>query len=308
MTTFNKNISDLSALPSLDSAADKIVVIDATDSKPKLITPNDYNTAAGISLKEDSANKSTDLVGDSASNVKFPTVKAVYDYIVSGLALKENTANKSTNVTTDILSDVKFPTTKAVATYVTGIAAGKENSLGSGTTAQYLRGDKTFQTLDKTAVGLSNVQNVDQTNASNISSGTLNDARLSATVLKTSSPANLNNQPLYNYKKNIFAVAASGTFQVTNTHHGSAIVVGHPSGTASITFTATVEAGAEFDIWINTTQSVDFSCVPGMTVYISNGASVTSPSSYNIPTPQRGKKIKAFCPVANVILLSGDVI
>lgn len=308
MTTFNKNISDLSALGSLDSAADKLVVIDATDNKPKLMTADAYNTSAGIGLKEDSANKSTDLVGDSASNVKFPTVKAVYDYIVSGLGLKENAANKSTDVVADILSNVKFPTTKATATYVTGIAAGKENVIPAGTTAQYYRGDKTFQTLDKTAVGLSNVQNVDQTDAGNITSGTLNDARLPASVIKTSSPVNLNNQTLYNYKKNIFAIASSGTFQVTNIHHGSAIVVGHPSGTASITFTATVEAGAEFDIWINTTQSVDFTCIPGMTVYISNGVSVTGPSSYNIPTPQIGKKIKAFCPVANVILLSGDVI
>jgi hypothetical protein len=45
---------------------------------------------------------------------------------------------------------------------------GKENAIVVGTTAQYLRGDKTWQTLDKTAVGLSNVQNVDQTNPANI--------------------------------------------------------------------------------------------------------------------------------------------
>lgn len=36
---------------------------------------------------------------------------------------------------------------------------GKENSFGAGTTAQYLRGDKTWQTLNKSAVGLSNVDN-----------------------------------------------------------------------------------------------------------------------------------------------------
>jgi len=36
---------------------------------------------------------------------------------------------------------------------------GKENSLGTGTISQYLRGDKTWQTLNKTAVGLSNVDN-----------------------------------------------------------------------------------------------------------------------------------------------------
>lgn len=36
---------------------------------------------------------------------------------------------------------------------------GKENTITSGTTSQYFRGDKTFQTLDKSAVGLSNVDN-----------------------------------------------------------------------------------------------------------------------------------------------------
>lgn len=38
-----------------------------------------------------------------------------------------------------------------------GTLAGKEDALPSGSTGQYLRGDKTFQTLDKSAVGLSNV-------------------------------------------------------------------------------------------------------------------------------------------------------
>lgn len=37
--------------------------------------------------------------------------------------------------------------------------SGKENSITSGTTGQYWRGDKSWQTLDKTSVGLSNVEN-----------------------------------------------------------------------------------------------------------------------------------------------------
>lgn len=40
----------------------------------------------------------------------------------------------------------------------------KENSITAGTTAQYWRGDKTFQTLDKTAVGLGNVDNTSDAN------------------------------------------------------------------------------------------------------------------------------------------------
>jgi hypothetical protein len=78
----------------------------------------------------------------------------------------------------DNTSDANKPISTATQTALNG----KENTITAGTTAQYYRGDKTFQTLDKTAVGLSNVANVDTTNASNISSGTLNDSRLSANV------------------------------------------------------------------------------------------------------------------------------
>ena len=40
----------------------------------------------------------------------------------------------------------------------------KENIINAGTTTQYFRGDKTFQTLDKTAVGLANVDNTSDLN------------------------------------------------------------------------------------------------------------------------------------------------
>lgn len=40
----------------------------------------------------------------------------------------------------------------------------KENAISSGTTSQYWRGDKTWQTLDKSAVGLTNVDNTSDAN------------------------------------------------------------------------------------------------------------------------------------------------
>lgn len=48
------------------------------------------------------------------------------------------------------------------ATTVTNSIATKEPAITAGTTAQYYRGDKTFQTLDKTAVGLGSVTNDSQ--------------------------------------------------------------------------------------------------------------------------------------------------
>ena len=69
----------------------------------------------------------------------------------------ENVANKSTDLTA---SATKYPTVNAVNT---GLGL-KENTITAGTTAQYYRGDKTFQTLDKTAVGLGNVDNTSDAN------------------------------------------------------------------------------------------------------------------------------------------------
>jgi hypothetical protein len=55
----------------------------------------------------------------------------------------------------DNTSDLNKPISTATQTALNG----KEATIAAGTTAQYRRGDKTWQTLDKTAVGLANVDN-----------------------------------------------------------------------------------------------------------------------------------------------------
>jgi hypothetical protein len=55
----------------------------------------------------------------------------------------------------DNTSDAAKPISTATQTALNG----KEATIAAGTTAQYRRGDKTWQTLDKTAVGLANVDN-----------------------------------------------------------------------------------------------------------------------------------------------------
>ena len=56
----------------------------------------------------------------------------------------------------------------------------KENSITAGTTSQYYRGDKTFQTLDKTAVGLGNVDNTSDA-TKNSASATLTNKTINLT-------------------------------------------------------------------------------------------------------------------------------
>jgi hypothetical protein len=60
----------------------------------------------------------------------------------------------------DNTSDANKPVSTATQTALNG----KENTITAGTTAQYYRGDKSFQTLDKTAVGLANVDNTSDAN------------------------------------------------------------------------------------------------------------------------------------------------
>jgi hypothetical protein len=63
----------------------------------------------------------------------------------------------------------------------------KENTITAGTTAQYYRGDKTFQTLDKTSVGLSNVDNTSDANKpiSNATQTALNAKQNTLTLTTT---------------------------------------------------------------------------------------------------------------------------
>ena len=60
----------------------------------------------------------------------------------------------------DNTSDANKPVSTATQTALDG----KENTITAGTTSQYFRGDKTFQTLDKSAVGLGNVDNTSDAN------------------------------------------------------------------------------------------------------------------------------------------------
>lgn len=74
-----------------------------------------------------------------------------------GLTLKGNNSASSGAPTDLTISQVKAML--GIATVDDAALAGKEPVIAAGTTSQYLRGDKTWATLDKTAVGLSDVDN-----------------------------------------------------------------------------------------------------------------------------------------------------
>lgn len=92
----------------------------------------------------------------------------------------------------------------------------KENSITSGTTSQYWRGDKTFQTLDKAAVGLGNVDNTSDLNKS-ISTATQAALDLKDTILD---PAV--NPDLYTIFQTDFAQNDRATLNVAASGAGAA--------------------------------------------------------------------------------------
>ncbi|WP_417940854.1 OmpA family protein [Flavobacterium sp. RS13.1] len=144
--------------------------IQNVDNTTDLNKPISVATQTALNLKEDVANKSTDVNTDGTSDIKYPSVKAVKAYvdaatslpsnalnneitratnaentIAANLAtevtnrtaadlLKENVANKSTNVTTDGASDTKYPSVKSVKTYVDASAATSSTALANEVT------------------------------------------------------------------------------------------------------------------------------------------------------------------------------
>lgn len=108
--------------------------------------------ATQIGLKENSANKSTDIEADKLSNIKFPSVKSVYDWAtglfatISNLALKANVEATATTGTAVTFTEDKVYGSKA--TPETGNITGNITGAKLGVTILILHNSGTTPTLD----------------------------------------------------------------------------------------------------------------------------------------------------------------
>jgi hypothetical protein len=151
-------------------------------------------TVPGLANKENLANKSTDMLADANSTIKYPSVKLIKEYVdtqVSAGAVDaettrkgiiqlsgdlEGTADAPAITNAAVIGKVLTGFTSTAGTVlasdnivqamqkVDGNVALKENTIVAGDTSEYYRGDKTWQPLDKTAVGLNNVDNTSDIN------------------------------------------------------------------------------------------------------------------------------------------------
>jgi len=130
----------------------------------------------------------------------------------------------------------------ATNTQYSGLATSKENTITTGTSAQYFRGDKTFQTLDKTAVGLANVDNTSDANKP--------VSTAQQTVLNLKAPIA---SPTFSGNVGIGAAANSAIFQVANTSTTlPSAYIYNPNVTAGTSRGIYIEGG---------TNSTDYSAV-----------------------------------------------
>lgn len=148
----------------------------------------------------------------------------------------------------------------------------KEDSITAGTTAQYWRGDKSWQTLDKTAVGLSNVENT----ALSTWTGSAN-----VTTLGT---------------------IATGTWNGTTvavTNGGTGTTDGSITGTGTLTFTA---GGASSNVVLAPTGTGVVSSAAVITTTSSSAATSVAGTTGAIRVPNGGLSVAGNSYLQNVFL------
>jgi hypothetical protein len=165
--------------------------------------------------------------------------------------------------------DANFASTVSLA------LQGKEPSITSGTTSQYFRGDKTFQTLNATAVGLGNVTN--ESKATMFSSPTFTGTVSGVTAthvglgnVTNESKATMFSSPTFTGTVSGVTATAVGLGNVTN--ESKATMFTTPTFTGTTTFqqtmevvntlilsTGVVEHNFTFgSVWVHTSISANF--------------------------------------------------
>lgn len=160
---------------------------------PEYRPPFTFNNQKGLNQKiiyDTTANKFSIESANDVHILKIPYTKL---FITPGNQFQYYRGDKTwqtLNKTTVGLSNVDNTSdlNKPISTLTQTALNAKENTILSGTTSQYYRGDKTWQTLDKSTVGLSNVENTalstwtGSTNIATIGAATASTLRVGAST------------------------------------------------------------------------------------------------------------------------------
>jgi hypothetical protein len=197
----DKRISELVTISVVDNATDLFPIVDTSAAETKKITPTALKSALALNNVDNTSDLSkpistatqSALDGKQATLISGTNIKTINSVTILGggnLAVAPATAINATAIATGIVDNTEFEylngVTSAIQTQIdskqaalvsgTNIKTINSTSvLGSGnvaveptitatTSADYYRGDKTFATLNKTAVALGNVDNTSDAN------------------------------------------------------------------------------------------------------------------------------------------------
>ena len=177
----DQKISQLTTIVTVDNASDLFPIVDTSAAETKKITPSALKTALALNNVDNTsdANKPISTATQTAINLKVdknsnivPATKTKITYDEKGLVLSgDNIAASDLPSNIDATKLANGSVTNAEFQYIGGLTSdaqtqinSKEATITATTSADYYRGDKTFATLNKTAVGLGNVDNTTDAN------------------------------------------------------------------------------------------------------------------------------------------------
>lgn len=110
------------------------------------------------------ASGTTTLTGHVTGSGTGTVTTSIASGVITNTMISASAAISASKIAGGTVDDTEFGYLNGVTSSIQTQFSGKENSIAAGTTGQYWRGDKSWQTLDKSAVGLGNVDNTSDAN------------------------------------------------------------------------------------------------------------------------------------------------
>lgn len=159
-------VADLTALYALSSKSDqlkeRVTRVYVTSASAYYTLIDDANIGNSNGWQLETAGGVTDGDKGDITVTNNGGTWTIDDSVITNV--KVSTGIDAAKIANGSVSNAEYQYLANVTSDIQTQIDGKEGTITAGTTAQYFRGDKSFQTLDKAAVGLANVDNTSDAN------------------------------------------------------------------------------------------------------------------------------------------------